>query len=107
MHLNATHSLERSSAFNMLSSCKYNKGVAQRGGQGEAEGGTGHSLPSLDKDLLTGNPRATDTKSIYQIKIDKLNFYPIRNVYLERRNEVYILYMYICRYLCGIYTIYM
>lgn len=60
-------------------------------------GGIGHSLPSLAKDLLTGNPRATDIKSIYQMKIDKLSFYPITEVYLKRTNEVYIVY--ICRWL--------
>lgn len=67
-------------------------------------GGIGHSLPSLAKDLLTGNPRATAIKSVYQIKIDKLSTYPITNVYLKSKNEVYIVY--ICRYLSGIYTIY-
>lgn len=62
-------------------------------------GGIGHSLPSLAKDLLTGNPRATDIKSIYKMKIDKLSFYPITNVYLKRTNEVYIVYIYVGGYI--------
>lgn len=66
-------------------------------------GGIGHSLPSLAKDLLTGNPRATDIKSIYKMKIEKLSFYPITNVYLKRTNEVYIVY--ICRWLYILYIV--
>lgn len=73
------------------------QGRSTRGRGGEEVGGIGHSLPSLAKDLLTGNPRATDIKSIYQMKIDKLSFYPITKVYLKRTNEVYIVY--ICRWL--------
>lgn len=65
----------------------------QQGRGGEEVGGIGHSLPSLAKDLLTGNARATAIKSIYQIKIDKLSTYPIRNFYLKSKNEVYIVYI--------------